>query len=267
MQAFLQTPFHQPAEFLRLTGVLFVIIYLRYLFLCGGVHYFLRTWLPARWRGRVLNPQPRFAQRLRLDVWRSALTAAVFAPLGTLLIIAWQGGHTQLYTDWAAQPWWMVPLGVAAVLLLHETYYYWLHRWMHHPRVYRYVHRWHHESIETTALTSFSFHPFESFLQAAIIPVFVFLIPLHVYVLVALLLFMTLSAVINHAGFEVYPRHPALRWVGRYVIGATHHDLHHKQFTKNYGLYFTFWDRWMRTESEEFDARFAAAASSESPGS
>ena len=257
MQEFLQTPFHEPAAFLRLTGILFAVIYLRYLLLCGAVHYFfLVRWKPQL-LARVLNPYPRFPQRLRLDVRRSAFTAAVFALLGAGMVIAWQQGHTRLYTDWGAHPWWMVPLGAAAVLLLHETYYYWLHRWMHHPRVYRLVHQWHHESIETTALSSFSFHPLESILQAAIVPVLVFVVPLHIYTLIGLLLFMTVSAVINHAGLEVYSRHPALRWWARHVIGATHHDQHHKLFTKNYGLYFTFWDRWMRTESEDFERVFA----------
>jgi lathosterol oxidase len=29
----------------------------------------------------------------------------------------------------------------------------------------------------------------------------------------------------------------------RGVNGAAHHDLHHSQFTVNYGQFFTFWDR------------------------
>jgi hypothetical protein len=41
---------------------------------------------------------------------------------------------------------------------------------------------------------------------------------------------------------------------GKWLIGATHHSLHHKQFKYNYGLYFTFWDKWKKTESPLYSA-------------
>jgi sterol desaturase/sphingolipid hydroxylase (fatty acid hydroxylase superfamily) len=46
--------------------------------------------------------------------------------------------------------------------------------------------------------------------------------------------------------------------MGKWIIGATHHSLHHKQFKYNYGLYFTFWDKLKKTESPLFDKLFAA---------
>ncbi|MGZ5247104.1 MAG: hypothetical protein ACXWV5_08645, partial [Flavitalea sp.] len=54
-------------------------------------------------------------------------------------------------------------------------------------------------------------------------------------------------------------------------IGATHHSLHHKQFKFNYGLYFTFWDKWKKTESPDFEKRFESitgkTSSPTNPGS
>jgi sterol desaturase/sphingolipid hydroxylase (fatty acid hydroxylase superfamily) len=67
---------------------------------------------------------------------------------------------------------------------------------------------------------------------------------------------MTVSAIINHAGVEVYPKKFYKHPIGKWLIGSTHHDLHHREFTANYGLYFTFWDKWMRTESSEYEKRF-----------
>jgi sterol desaturase/sphingolipid hydroxylase (fatty acid hydroxylase superfamily) len=60
---------------------------------------------------------------------------------------------------------------------------------------------------------------------------------------------MTFSSVINHLDIEVYPKGFYKHFFGRWLIGATHHSLHHKQFKYNYGLYFTFWDKWKGTES------------------
>ena len=67
---------------------------------------------------------------------------------------------------------------------------------------------------------------------------------------------MTISATINHAGVEVYPRGFEKHWLGKWIVGATHHDLHHREFRFNYGLYFTFWDKWMNTESPRFEELF-----------
>jgi sterol desaturase/sphingolipid hydroxylase (fatty acid hydroxylase superfamily) len=63
---------------------------------------------------------------------------------------------------------------------------------------------------------------------------------------------MTFSSVINHLDIEIYPKNSGKSW-GKWVIGATHHSLHHKQFKYNFGLYFTFWDRLKKTESPGFE--------------
>jgi uncharacterized protein (DUF2147 family) len=39
-----------------------------------------------------------------------------------------------------------------------------------------------------------------------------------------------------------------------------HHDLHHQDGRSNYGLYFTWWDRWMGTENTAYQARVAEIA-------
>jgi len=48
------------------------------------------------------------------------------------------------------------------------------------------------------------------------------------------------------------------RWLG-WLTTATHHDLHHATFRWNYRLYFTWWDRLMRTEHPQYLEHFDAA--------
>ncbi|MEZ4750284.1 MAG: sterol desaturase family protein [Bdellovibrionota bacterium] len=63
---------------------------------------------------------------------------------------------------------------------------------------------------------------------------------------------MTITGVLNHTGFEIYPKGLASgRW-GRYVIGATHHSLHHRKFHRNYGLYVSVLDHWFGTEDPDY---------------
>jgi sterol desaturase/sphingolipid hydroxylase (fatty acid hydroxylase superfamily) len=85
---------------------------------------------------------------------------------------------------------------------------------------------------------------------------------MHFFVLLALLVTMSITAVINHAGVEVYPQKALSNPFFRWMVGATHHDQHHLKYRCNYGLYFTFWDVWMKTEDAGFGKRFEEHTSS-----
>ncbi len=127
---------------------------------------------------------------------------------------------------------------------------------MHKPKVFRIVHKIHHDSNITSPFTAFSFHPFEGLLQAVFLPVMLIILPVHYYIIIIQLTIMTVSSVINHLDIEIYPRKFNKNLIGKWLIGATHHSLHHKQFKFNYGLYFTFWDKIKKTESPVYDKLF-----------
>lgn len=244
----------QPSAFLITTTVLFGIIFLRYVLMSGLYHQIVYRWFGGRRRHRLMHEVPGRDQVYKELGW-SAISSLAFSIATVIMLILWERGYTAVYIDPRDYPIWYMPLSLALIMFIHETYYYWLHRWMHRPRIYRRIHKVHHDSVKTSSWTSFSFHPIESILQAIILPFLVFFIPVNVFVLLFLLMVMTVSAIINHAAVEVYPA-GFRRHFARWVIGSAHHDLHHKQFNYNFGLYFTFWDRWMRTESPEFQQKF-----------
>ncbi len=236
---------------LGLFVVLCVIIFARYLALTGLYHTFVYKTIQTRRPKRIISD--RFdKQQIWQEVYWSGISTLIFAAFGILLLKGFESGHTQIYTDVADFPLWYVPISLFVAMFLHETYYYWLHRWLHKPGIYRFVHKVHHDSIHTSAWTSFSFHPLESLLQAVIVPIIVWFLPMHWIVVFLFLFLMTISAIINHAGVEIYPakwlKHPIMKW----LIGSTHHDVHHRRFNFNFGLYFTFWDKWMNTENTDF---------------
>jgi sterol desaturase/sphingolipid hydroxylase (fatty acid hydroxylase superfamily) len=134
---------------------------------------------------------------------------------------------------------------------------------MHLPKVFRIVHKVHHDSNITSPWTAFSFHPYEGIFQAMFLPAVLLFLPLHLYVLVFQLTIMTLSSVINHLDIEIYPANFYKHPIGKWLIGASHHSLHHKQFKYNYGLYFTFWDKWKRTESPSYVSLFKEKTTTE----
>ena len=239
-------------------AALFAVIFLRYLAFSGGYHWLLRLRLRDRLRHRIFHYEPERGAQLRREIWRSAGVSAIFAAFGIGVLWLWANGYTQLYLEFSSGwDWFWLPVGPLLFVFVQETYYYWVHRWMHAPGIYERVHKWHHESIETTAWTAFSFHPLEAVLQALIIAVSAVIIPMHAFAFLFLLGMMTLSATINHAGVEIFPASWARLPVLKSLIGATHHDVHHKRAQYNFGLYFTWWDNWMGTESPNFGKRFA----------
>ena len=205
---------------------------------------------------RIQERQRKPDQQWREIGW-SALTSLIFTAIGLGVMVAYQTGITRIYTDVHAYGWLWYTISIGLVLFIQETYYYWLHRWMHRPTVYRWVHKVHHDSLTTSPWTAFSFHPTESTLQALLLPALTFVLPLHSTAICLILIIMTVSGAINHLNTEVYPQAFDRHWLGRWLIGATHHSLHHSQFRYNYGLYFTWWDKWMKTESPDFQRLFA----------
>ena len=234
---------------------LWIIVFLRYVLVAGIFSLVFYVFFKKRYLHRKISTQLRSPSQHWKEIAWSCCTSFIFALSGLWLVWLWQKGYTKVYIGNTHSIFFTVGSLFLAVLL-HETYYYWLHRWMHRPRVYRWIHKVHHDSIITSPWTAFSFHPLESLLQAVIVPLLVLTIPMHLYTLVILLIFMTVSATINHLDIEIYPQHFEQHWLGKWLIGATHHSLHHAKFLENYGLYFTFWDKWMNTESPDFERIF-----------
>jgi len=248
--------FSQPLYFLLASLVIFLVVIGRYLFIAGVFYGVFYLWFPEKWRQRKINSRAYKPGQFKKEVVWSTVTALIFALSGSILLVLWQKGYTKVYLDIHNYPLWWLPVSLAIALAVHETYYYWLHRWMHNPRVFRLVHQVHHESNITSPWTAFSFHPLEGLLQAVFLPALLLVLPMHLYVILIQLTIMTFSSVVNHLDIEVYPKRFHKHLLGRWLIGATHHSLHHKQFKYNYGLYFTFWDKWKKTESPLFEKLF-----------
>lgn len=150
-------------------------------------------------------------------------------------------------------------LSVPILIVLHDAYFYWMHRAAHHPLLFKYVHKVHHRSTDPSPFTSFAFHPLEALLENGFTMLVMLFLPVHLWALVAWQVFQQLFNMIGHLGYEVYPRW----WRAAPVLGlkttSTHHNLHHEKFRGNFGLYFVWWDRWLGTELPEDERRFLAA--------
>lgn len=241
--------------FLIMIIALTFAIFLRYALLASVFYYVFN--IKNQFPNRRLSQRPINRHQIKLEIGYSLVSSFIFALFGTALYWKVQSGDIRYSTGFGPMDLIWIVAGLILIMMIHETYYYWLHRWMHLPHIYKYVHKAHHESLTTTAWTSFSFHPIESFLQGLPLFILFYLIPFHAVSLILSLIIMAITSVINHLNTEVYNHRMGNHWLGKWWIGATHHHLHHSQFRFNYGLYFTFWDHWMKTESPDFEKLLA----------
>ena len=58
--------------------------------------------------------------------------------------------------------------------------------------------------------------------------------------------------VIGHLGYEIYPKGFNTHWLFKFKTPSTHHNLHHSKFNGNFSLYFTWWDKWCKTEFKDY---------------
>ncbi|OBX26023.1 sterol desaturase/sphingolipid hydroxylase (fatty acid hydroxylase superfamily) [Gelidibacter algens] len=233
--------------------IFFTILLIRYFAIAGVFYaYYLRFNTSTKDK-KILSRRPAKTGQIRKEIYWSIISSGIFALFGAVTYWLWANNLTGIYLDPLKFGYWYLPISLVLVLLVHETYYYWLHRAMHIPKIYKVVHKVHHQSLSPTPWTAFSFHPWESVLEAFILPIILVVIPVNIYVLLIYLFFMSLSSVINHLDIEIYPVYFRNSAFGKLWIDATHHHFHHKEFNTNYGLYFTFWDKIMGTESRKME--------------
>lgn len=193
------------------------------------------------------------SEQIKRDILWSIMSSLIFALVVTIMIKLWQSGMTQIYYDLSDYPWWYSLFSLGLYFFCHDTYFYWSHRLLHLFQYHK-VHYVHHESRIPTAWTSFAFHPLEALVQAIVLPALIVLIPIHIVGLIVFFTMMSIFGVMNHLGVELYPLILERKF---FLISASHHQQHHRKVSVNFALYFTFWDKWMKTEfqSERMNVR------------
>ncbi|MBL7714520.1 MAG: sterol desaturase family protein [Bdellovibrionales bacterium] len=218
----------------------------RYAIFAGGAYLLFWKQFHRRFMARQLYPWPAKKQVLR-EILFSIRTTLVFIVAGAGGYYGVHAGIFKFYWKIEEHGWLWLGTSVVILILMHDTFFYWVHRWMHHPRIFKAVHRIHHESLNPTPFTALSFDLSEALIQSLIIPLGMLLMPLHGIAIFAFLLFSITTNVYGHLGIDLN-RKAHQDGILRFMTSPKGHAMHHQKFRGNYGLYFTWWDRWMGTE-------------------
>lgn len=197
-------------------------------------------------------------------MWReivtSQATVLVFAANGVGISLAAMNGLLPIYLEIGDYGWLWFVASVVLLILAHDTYFYWLHYAMHRNRALGRMHWLHHRSFNPSAFTSYAFHIGEAVLHAVFLPIFLVAVPTHPVAILIFAIHMTLRNAVGHCGYELFPARRDGRPMFDWMTTVTHHDLHHAKAGSNFGLYFTWWDRWMGTENPHYHREFAQAS-------
>ncbi len=229
-----------------------LLIGLRY-FIFAGL-FFLFFYVLFRQKVAPKKIQPEFPSRkdYRREVLYSISTMIIFSALSVLILtIPSFRQHTTLYTDLSLHSNGYFAFAFVLMFFMHDTYFYWMHRLVHHPVLFKTVHLLHHRSTNPSPWAAYSFHPLEALFEFGIFVIFLFTLPVTIYHLGFFFLFMIIYNVYGHLGFELYPKNFNRHWFGKWVNTSVAHNAHHKYFKGNYGLYLSFWDRIMGTQHAE----------------
>lgn len=197
------------------------------------------------------------------EVLSSLRTVFVFAVTTITTLVLREYGIIQFKLDGASLG--LIAVQFVIIVVIHDAYFYWMHRALHHKRLFRATHQHHHLSRTPTPWTAYSFATWEAVTESIFMPLFLLAVSSMgiAYAGWAIFFFlwhMIFRNVMAHAGVELFPA----GWVDSkwtdWVSTTTHHDLHHTEGRYNFGFYFTWWDRWMGTENPRYKERFRAIA-------
>ncbi|WP_370722336.1 sterol desaturase family protein [Fibrella aquatica] len=228
----------------------------RYLLVAGLFFAAFYGWKRAAIAYKKIQPRFPKSADYRREILYSISTTLVFAGITWLMVSTNIRAYNLVYVHWAEYGTAYGLLSFVLLILFHDTYFYWTHRAMHHPRLFKATHLVHHKSTNPSPWAAYAFHPIEAIVEAAVIPLATFVIPLHPITILVFLFFMIVYNVYGHLGWELFPTHWNRHWLARWLNTSVNHNQHHQYFKGNYGLYFRFWDEWMGTTRADYGQAF-----------
>ncbi len=201
---------------------------------------------------QIKEAKPRYLSELA----RSVLVFLIYViPTVVLMTVKKYTGYSTMYLDIAEYGYIYFVFSIFVFLFMLETTLYWIHYAQHKVNVMYSTHEFHHRSVNTNPLTTYSTNFSETFFYMLPTLVILLIIPWHPAAYITFATIAIFHGGYIHSGydFEIDLKTGKQRSFLSWHYSPTHHSLHHQKYNCNYGLYFTFWDRFNKTEDLSFD--------------
>lgn len=230
----------------------FIINLIRYFLFAGGAFLIFYKLFPTKFKQLKIQKRQAKKKDFRREILNSIQSSAVIGLIIFLFLMTPLRTYSRIYSGISEHTILYIPMSIALAMIVHDTYFYWVHRLIHHPKLFKYIHLVHHKSTNPSPLASLSFHFTEAILEALVVPFIICLIPMHT---ISLIIFGLISFAFNvygHLGYEIAPKWLRHSFLFNILSTSTYHNMHHEKFRGNYGLYFRWWDRIMKTENPNY---------------
>lgn len=219
----------------------------RYFLIAGLTYMVFWKWGFRYFKDRFLYAKKPSQVDLRREIKYSVISTMIFLLPTVVIVSTGSYGWSKIYMKVADKGMTWYLLSFVVVFFLHDTYFYWTHRFMHLRKVYKYFHKTHHLSLSPSPLAAFAFHPLEAMVEAGLFLLIPLFLPVHWSVLVLFTLFSLFMNVYGHLGFNLFKPENLKKFPLNLLSHSTHHSWHHRFQRGNYGFYLQFWDRVMGT--------------------
>ena len=237
----------------------------RYYLIAGLVFFVFYVLLKKSWTYKKLQPRDAKPKDFIREILYSSTTILIFGLFIYILHHPTVAPYTTRYMEISERGWFYYFAVFPILFFMHDTYFYFTHRAMHHPALFKWFHLVHHQSTNPSPWAAYAFHPLEAVVEQGIVFIFYFTLPIHITHLALFFLFSIVYNIYGHLGYELYPRSFATSSIGKWINTSTSHNQHHQYFKGNYGLYLLVWDRVFGTIREDYDQRFEEVTTREKP--
>lgn len=215
--------------------------------------------LTAAFKRRRISSDPVSLSQLARELFLTGNLLLAGGIQGMVYTVLTELGYSRIYAQIEERGWLYAVFSIIAYAVASDAWFYFAHRWFHKSDfLYHKVHHTHHMSVVTTPLSTNQVSPLELLSSGLMGALFVVLVPVATSTIFAMVVFFTIYQMLCHSGYELFPAGTPRHAVGKWLVTPTYHQMHHELYDKHMGLYFTWWDRWFGTYSDQYERRFAA---------
>ena len=134
-------------EFLTIFFIFLIGYYLIPIYLCNLIFSLIDKKRLEKIKIQKAIPQKESIKR---EIKWSVVSITIFSICATIVYQFIKKGNTNLYYKWDELGWLYFFISPFICIVIHDTYYYWLHRMMHYKYFFKYFHKIHHMSVTPT---------------------------------------------------------------------------------------------------------------------
>lgn len=121
------------------------------------------------------------------------------------------------------------------------------HYFIHKLKWFYTLHKHHHLHIETNVYSLYVLHPIETLGFGTLWLMVIMLFDFNFYSVSIYLILNLTYGILGHLKSDIFPKFWSKNVLTKWISTTTFHNHHHKDEEKNFGFYFTFWDKIFKT--------------------